>query len=72
MCQSEEQRGVFFAHEAHFIARTLQNFEVLDVCVFGIDIEFDTAHGYIHYINMSAGLAWLQPGRIVSEMANVQ
>jgi hypothetical protein len=72
VCQSEEQRGVFFAHEAYFTARTLQNFEVLDVSIFGIDIEFDTAHGYIHYMNKSAGLAGLQPGSIASEMANVQ
>lgn len=63
---------MFFAHTAHSTARTLQNFEVLNVCVFGIDIELDTAHGYIHYVYMSAGLAWLQPGSMASEMANVQ
>lgn len=29
---------------------TLKNFEIIQVGIFGIDVEFDLVHGYIPYI----------------------
>ena len=56
------------------VVHTLQDFEVLNVCVLGVDVEFDTAHGHIHYMIRLAAVAHEQPAseRNHFDMANIQ
>lgn len=40
--------------------RTLEDFEVLEVGVFAVNIEFDPGHGHIHYRNEVIALVVLE------------
>jgi hypothetical protein len=48
---------------------TLQNFEVLQICIFGVDIEFDSGHGYVEedaveYLAESSSVVLLARNRL--------
>jgi hypothetical protein len=53
--------AVLVGQDIMVVVHTLQDLEVLNVCVLSVDVEFDTAHGHIHYMIMLAKVVYEQP-----------
>ena len=46
--------------------RTLEDFEVLNVQIFRVDVELDLGHGHVHWRELASYRRWKWNGRVLN------